>query len=427
MNARGHLILGFVALLILVGGFGTWSVMANISGAVIAAGQLEVDRNRQVVQHLDGGIVSAVQVDEGQTVAAGDVLIRLDAQDLKGELTIVEGQLYELMARAGRLRAERDGDDEIVFDPELLQIAAERPDMSELVDGQSNLFQARRDSVEREVEQLARRSEQIDSQIDGIDAQIVALGIQLDLIGQELTDQQSLLDRGLAQSSRVLSLRREEARLRGSIGELGANRAEAEGRVTEIEIEIIKLETRRREEAITRLRDLQYNLLELHERRRLIRQRLSRLEIRAPVSGIVYDLQVTTPRSVIQPAQPVLFLIPQDRPLVIAAKVEPIHVDQVFVGQEATLRFSTFDQRTTPELFGRIVQISPDAFTDERTQISYYRAEVELLPGEIEKLAGQEILPGMPVETYIRTEDRSPIAYLVKPLTDYFNKAFRES
>lgn len=427
MSARGHLILGFIALLILVGGFGTWSVMANISGAVIATGQLEVDQNRQVVQHLDGGIVSDVQVEEGQTVAAGDVLIRLDAQDLTGELAIVEGQLYELMARAGRLRAERDGDPGIVFEPELLQAAATRPDMAELVDGQSNLFQARRDSVEREVEQLGRRSEQIASQIDGINAQIAALGIQLDLIGQELVDQQSLLDRGLAQSSRVLSLQREEARLRGSIGELEANRAEAQGRITEIEIEIIKLETRRREEAITRLRDLQYNLLELRERRRLIQERLSRLEIRAPVSGIIYDLQVTTPRSVIQPAQPVLYLIPQDRPLVIAARVEPIHVDQVYVGQEATLRFSTFDQRTTPEMFGRIVQISPDAFTDERTQISYYRAEVELLPGEIDKLDGQDILPGMPVETYIRTEDRSPIAYLVKPLTDYFTKAFRES
>lgn len=427
MNARGPLILGFVALLILVGGFGTWAVMANISGAVIAMGQLEVDQNRQVVQHLDGGIVAAVQVEEGQTVGAGDVLLRLDEKDLAGELAIVEGQLFELMARAGRLRAERDAEAEITFDPELLRAAAARPDVAELVEGQSNLFYARRESVEREVEQLGRRSEQIGNQIEGIAAQMDALSIQLELIAQERTDQQSLLDRGLAQASRVLSLQREEARLRGSIGELEANRAEAQGRVTEIEIEIIKLSTRRREEAISRLRDLQYNLLELRERRRLIRERLARLDIRAPVSGIVYDLQVTTPRSVIQPAQPVLYLIPQDRPLVIAARVEPIHVDQVFVGQDATLRFSTFDQNTTPELFGRIVQVSPDAFTDERTQMSYYRAEVELLPGEISKLAGKDILPGMPVETYIRTQDRSPLAYLVKPLTDYFNKAFRES
>lgn len=427
MSVRGPILLGFIALLILVAGFGTWAVMANISGAVVASGQLEVDQNRQVVQHLDGGIVVDVFVEEGQTVEAGEVLIRLDEKDLAGELAIVEGQLYELMARAGRLRAERDDEDEIVFDPELLTVAAERPDMAELVDGQSNLFLARRESVAREVEQLGRRAEQTQNQIDGIDAQKEALAIQLELIGRELADQQSLLDRGLAQSSRVLSLQREEARLRGSIGELVANRAEAEGRITELELEIIKLETRRREEAITRLRDLQYNLLELRERRRLLTERMSRLDIRAPVSGIVYDLQIMGRRAVIQPAQPVLYLVPQDRPLVITARIETIHVDEVFVGQDATLRFSTFNQRDTPELLGRVVQVSPDAFTDERTQMRYYRAEVELLPGEMEKLAGRDILPGMPVDTFIRTQDRTPLAYLVKPLADYFNKAFRES
>ena len=426
MKARGHLIIGFIALLILVGGFGAWSMLANISGAVIAMGQVEVDQNRQVIQHLDGGIVAEVLVDEGKAVDAGQVLLRLDSKDLSGELAIVEGQLYELMARSGRLQAERDGADAITFDPELLDVAAQSPDMAELVQGQNSLFEARRQSVDKEIEQLNRRAAQTESQIAGVDAQKEALEIQLALIAEELASQQDLLDRGLAQASRVLSLQREEARLRGSIGELAANRAEAEGRVTEIEIEILKLETRRREDAITRLRDLQYNLLELKERRRLLLERLSRLDIRAPLAGIVYDLQVTTERAVIQAAQPVLYLIPQDRPLVITARVEPIHVDQVYVGQDTTLRFSTFDQRTTPELFGRIVQISPDAFTDERTQSSYYRAEVELLEGEFDKLAGQEVLPGMPVETYIRTEERTPMAYLVKPLTDYFNRAFRE-
>ena len=426
MKARGHLIIGFIALLILVGGFGAWSMLANISGAVIAMGQVEVDQNRQVIQHLDGGIVAEVLVDEGKPVDAGQVLLRLDSKDLSGELAIVEGQLYELMARSGRLQAERDGADAITFDPELLDVAAQSPDMAELVQGQNSLFEARRQSVDKEIEQLNRRAAQTESQIAGVDAQKEALEIQLALIAEELASQQDLLDRGLAQASRVLSLQREEARLRGSIGELAANRAEAEGRVTEIEIEILKLETRRREDAITRLRDLQYNLLELKERRRLLLERLSRLDIRAPLAGIVYDLQVTTERAVIQAAQPVLYLIPQDRPLVITARVEPIHVDQVYVGQDTTLRFSTFDQRTTPELFGRIVQISPDAFTDERTQSSYYRAEVELLEGEFDKLAGQEVLPGMPVETYIRTEERTPMAYLVKPLTDYFNRAFRE-
>ncbi|SNS95221.1 HlyD family type I secretion periplasmic adaptor subunit [Tropicimonas sediminicola] len=426
-SARGPLIVGFVALLILVGGFGTWSVMTYISGAIVAPGQLEVEQNRQVVQHLDGGIVDEVLVEEGDMVAAGDVLIRLDPTDLSSELAIVEGQLYELMARIGRMVAERDGLDEIEFHPELAEVAAEREEVAELLEGQERLFDARRTTLEKESEQLARRRDQIQSQVEGIDSQSAALGEQLELIDEELTDQQSLLDRGLAQSARVLALRREKAGLSGTIGELTASRAEALGRMTEIDIEILKLETSRREEAITRMRDLQYNLVELIERRQSLRQRLARMEITAPASGIVYGMVVNTPRSVVRPADPVAYIVPQDRPLVIATRVEPIHVDEVHVGQEVVLRFSAFSSRTTPEMNGVVAKISADAFTDERTMVSYYRAEIELKEGELDKLEGLEIIPGMPVEAYIQTNQRTPMAYLLKPFTDYFNKAFRET
>ncbi|MEO0828891.1 MAG: HlyD family type I secretion periplasmic adaptor subunit [Pseudomonadota bacterium] len=426
-NARWHLTVGFIALVILVGGFGTWAVLANISGAIIAGGQIEVEQNRQVVQHLDGGIVSEVLVKEGDIIEVDTPLIKLDDQLLSSELAIVEGQLFELMARTGRLEAERDGSDTISYEEELHQLAAAREDVQDLMDGQTSLFEARRESMLKEKDQLARRADQIESQISGIDAQLEALEVQVGLIGKELADQQSLLDRGLAQASRVLALQREEASLQGTIGELAASRAEAEGRATEIEIEILKLDTLTREEAITRLRDLEYNQVELAERRQTLREQLNRLDITAPVGGIVYDLAITTPRSVVRPAEPVLYIIPQDRPLVIAARVEPIHIDQVFVGQEVVLRFSAFDARNTPELDGRVMQVSADAFVDERTQASFYRAEIRLLDGEVEKLEGQAILPGMPVEAFIRTDDRTPLAYLVKPLADYFNKAFRES
>jgi len=212
------------------------------------------------------------------------------------------------------------------------------------------------------------------------------------------------------------------------MGELAASKAQAEGRITEIDIEVLKLGTKRREEAITRLRDLQFRELELQEQRRSLTERLSRLDIRAPVSGIVYGLQFFAPRSVVKPAEPVLFLVPQDRPLVIAAKVEPTNIDQIFIGQEVTLRFTAFDNRTTPELKGRVVKISADAFTDERSQASFYRSEITLLDGETDKLPkGATLIPGMPVQAFIRTEDRTPLAYLVKPFTDYFAKAFRES
>ncbi|PRY24465.1 HlyD family secretion protein [Aliiruegeria haliotis] len=426
-SARSHLVLGFLAVLALVGGFGVWSVTTNISGAIIAGGQLEVDQNRQVVQHLDGGVVAELEVEEGDKIEAGGVLIRLDPTDLQSELTIVEGQLYELMARAGRMVAERDGLENIEFHPELLEVASERAEIEELLHGQERLFEARKVTLQKEVDQLARRGEQIESQVEGIDAQTDALSEQLALIGEELEDQQVLLDKGLAQATRVLSLQRERARLSGLIGELTASRAEALGRITELDIEMLKLETRRREEAITRLRDLQYTLVELIERRQSLRKRLDRLDITAPVGGIVYGMTVNTPRSVVRAAEPLAYIIPQDRPLVIAARIEPIHVDQVFVGQEVVLRFSTFDARTTPEMNGHVVQISADIFTDERTAISYYRAEIELDPGEIDKLEGKAIIPGMPVEAYIRTDDRTPMAYLLKPFTDYLNKAFRES
>lgn len=425
-RAGGPLILGFLAVLLLVGGFGTWAVMANISGAVIASAQVEVDRNRQVVQHPDGGVVAEMRVEEGDLVAAGDVLILLDPVQVAAELAIVENQLFEVMARSARLRAERDGLAEITFPAEILERSGD-PDIAELVEGQRRLFNARAASLEKEVETLARRTEQIEAQVEGIDAQRAALGEQLDLIALELADQQSLLDRGLAQASRVLSLQREQARLKGQIGELTAGRAEALGRATEIEIEILKLETRQREEAIAQLRDLEFNRLELVQRRHTLRERLDRMEIRAPVSGIVYGLAVNTPRAVIRAADPVLYIVPQDRPLVIAAEVEPIHVDEVFVGQDVVLRFSAFDMRTTPELAGTVRLVSADAFVDERTQASYYRAEIHLEPGEVEKLQGRAVVPGMPVEAFIRTGERTPLAYLTKPLTDYFTRAFRES
>jgi HlyD family secretion protein len=427
-SARRPLIIGLLTLVVLVGGFGSWSVLSSISGAVVASGRIEVDRNRQIVQHLDGGIVAEILVDEGDTVSEGDTLIRLDANELTSQLVIVEGQLFELMARRGRLEAERDEAAEITFDPELLQAAQEQPDVMDLVQGQERLFTARKVTTAREIEQLEKRRSQIEEQIHGIKAQQQSMKVQLELISEELGNQQSLLDRGLAQAATVLNLRRTQANLDGQLGELVASEAQAGGRITEIEIEILKLASGQREEAITRLRDLRYQELELAENRRSLKQRLMRLDITAPVSGIVYGLQVHTPRSVIRPADPVLYLVPQDRPLVIAAQVVPTDIDQLYTGQEVTLRFSALDQRSTPELFGRVTQVSADAFEDQGSGVSYYRAEIELNPGERGRLpAGTVLIPGMPVESYIRTADRSPLAYLIKPLADYFVKAFRES
>lgn len=427
-SARHPLLLGGTALLILVGGFGVWAAVANISGAVVAGGRIEVDKNQQVVQHPDGGVVAEILREDGDAVEAGDLLVQLDGALLEPELAVVEGQLFELFARRGRLEAERDGADEISFLPELVERAEADPEVAELIEGQRRLFRARLESREKEVEQLEKRRDQVDRVIEGYAAQEKSLDTQIDLIVEELESQRSLFEKGLSQAGRVLALEREEASLSGRRGEIVSARAQAAERITEIDIEILKLDAALREEAISRLRDQQFNEVELIERRRALTERIDRLEIRAPVSGIIHGMQVFAPRSVIRPAEPLLFLIPQDRPLVIAARVDPIHIDQVFVTQDVSLRFSALDMRRTPELNGKVVQISADSFADEQSAAAYYRIEIQLPEEEYARLPeGETLLPGMPVEAFIRTGDRTFLNYLVKPFTDYFNRAFREN
>ena len=293
--------------------------------------------------------------------------------------------------------------------------------------GQAQLLEVRVTSLARQVDQLGKRRQQIMAQIQGIAAQQVALTVQLGFIRDELADQQNLRDRGLAQASRVLALQREQARLEGQIGALSAETATAESRITETHIESLRLSDTRREEAITRLRDLQLRSWELTEQRRAVLQRLDQRDMRAPVAGIVHGLQVFTRRAVLRPADPVLYIVPQDRPPVIIAQVDPLHIDQVYPGQDVTLRFPALDQRRTPELVGRVVQISADAFSDSVTGASFYRAEITLAKGEASRLPhGTTLIPGMPVQALIRTGDRTTLDYLVKPLADYFSTALRE-
>ena len=426
-SARRPVTFGMATLVLLVAGFGAWGTLTSLSGAIVTSGRIEVELNRQVVQHPDGGVVAEITVTEGATVAAGDVLIRLDGKLLQSEHTVVLGQLDELAARRARLVAERDGLPVLEFPVDLASRAAADAVVTDLLKGQRGLFAARLETATTTTEQLRRRISQVASQIDGIDAQSTALGTQLGLIKVELANQQSLLDKGLAQSTTVLALQREEARLMGLVGELTASRAQAEGRITEFELEISRLASTRIESAERELRDIGPAIVELGERLRVLDERISRLDIRAPVGGIVLGLAVTTPRAVIRPAEPLLYLVPQDRPLVIAAQVPPIHIDQVHVGQPVELVFSSFSSRTTPHLKGKVAVVSADAFTDQATHAAYYRAEIMLDDGEIAKLEGQALLPGMPVEAFIQTEARTPLAYLLKPFADYFSRAFRES
>ncbi|MBZ8118661.1 HlyD family type I secretion periplasmic adaptor subunit [Roseovarius sp. LXJ103] len=426
-SAAKPILVGIASLAALLFGFGAWATLSSISGAVIASGRIEVDQNRQIVQHPDGGVVAEILVEEGDTVRAGDVLLRLDIMQLASRLTIVESQLFELMARRARLEAERDARALPIFDPLLSEVAARDMHVRDLMDGQIRLLAARAETMANRVAQLDKRRDQMRDQIAGVQAQQRALIEQITLIERELADQERLLEMGLAQAARSLALRRERARLNGILGDLSAQKAQAEGRLTEIDIEQGQIVSARREEAITTLRDLQFRELELRERRLALTEQLSRLNIRAPVSGVIYGLTVFAPQSVLRPADPVLYIVPQDRPLIINAKVDPIHIDAIFVGQDVTLRLAGLDQRSTPELTGQVVHISADAFDDERRAITYYRAKISLSEAQRARLPkSTTLIPGMPVDAFMRTEDRTPISYLIQPLSNYFVRAFRE-
>jgi HlyD family secretion protein len=418
--------LGIMTLCVLVFGVGAWSAFASIAGAVVATGKLKVESERQVVQHPEGGIVAEILVKEGDTVNAGDPLVRLDDKLLTADLAIAEGQLFEIMARSGRLTAEADFLPVPQFDPELLAAAESNPKIASLIRGQQRLFTARADTVIRETEQLRERQTQIREEISGAEAQQVALVSQLDFVGQELTDLKELQKKGLAQASRVLALEREKARLLGQRGELIATIAGLKGQISEIEIQLLGLESSRREEAITELRDLEYRVYELREQRDSLLERMDRLEIRAPRPGRVIGMTIFALRSVIRTAEPVLYIVPSDVGLVIEAQIEITNIDQVHPGQAARLRFSAFSARTTPDIAGTVMRLSPDAFSDEQTGRSYYLAQLAINNGELDKLGGVDLVAGMPVEAYIQTGERSPFTYVTKPMADYFNKAFRE-
>ena len=425
-RATGPLIAGIIALVALIGGLGVWSVKARLSGAVVSQGMIEVETNRQVVQHPEGGVVGAVLIDESDTVRKGDILIRLDGRRLLSELAIVNGQLQEIGTRKARLQAERDVVSEVDFTPALLELADSNPEIARMVQGERTLFEARRQSLQQEARLLGEQNNQIDKRIEGIEAQLTALQSQADLVDSELESQKELLKSQLARASRVNELKRELAGLMGQIGRLEAETAELKGQAASNDIALLQLETSRREEAVTTLRDLQFREIELVERQLDLEDTLSRLDIRAPMDGIVYDLQVFAEQSVVRAAEPLLYIIPQDQDLIVSTRVEAVNVNNVYVGQEASLRFPGFDQSEIPELRGQVTRVSADVMQDENTGQSYYNAEIMPYEDELAKLGDEKLLPGMPVDTFIQTSERSALAYLVEPMTGFFGRAFRE-
>ncbi|PCH99017.1 MAG: RTX toxin [Rhodobacteraceae bacterium] len=425
-SARRPLTIGISALIILVLGIGCWSYFTQISGAVIAQGVIQVEANRQVIQHPKGGVVGVINVKDGDNVEQGDILLRLDDSYIKAELSIIESQYFELLARQDRLETERDALTKIVFNPAVISKAQEDADVKSLLEGQRNLFNARVISMHDQENQISEQKSQIANQILGIDAQLAASRTQSQLIEEERTDTQALLDKGLAQASRVLALRREEARINGQVGSLQADLGRLNANINTLNINLLQLKNTRREEAIQSLRDIGFRVLELSERRASLMQQLNRLDIRAPMAGTIYGNRIFALQSVVQPAEAMMYVIPQNLPLLVLANIDTIHIDQVYVGQEVALRFAAFSQRSTPEILGKVITLSADVFTDEVTGQKFYQAVLMPNPDELKKLGGLELIPGMPVDVFLKTNDRSALAYFVKPVTDYFTRSFRE-
>ncbi|MDB5522400.1 MAG: rspE [Rhizobium sp.] len=426
-SMKRYLIIGFLTLAFLVLGLGSWSVFTQMAGAVVGNGVVEVETKRQVVQHATGGVVGEILVKEGQVVKAGQTVLIFDDTFDRAELAVIESQLFPLLGTRARLIAEQDEAPKPIFDKELVERAKTSPREAEVIRSQSELLIARRLTRDKQIDQLQERKAQITKQIDGLVARIDALGKQLKFLSEDIDAQNKLLKQGLTQKSRVSALERDAAQIRGNVSESQSSIAEAKARIAEMELAIINVSAQMREDAIKELGDTDARASELRERRISTLATLSRVEVTAPTEGKVFNLAVHAVRQVIRAAEPIMEIVPDNVKLVVSVQVPPAQIDQVHVGQNVIIRFQSFDHRHTPDLNGKVRRISADIITNERTGQSYYSVSISLLPGE-EKFLGAkaEIIPGMPVDAFIRTTERTPFDYLVRPLTSYFGKSMLE-
>ncbi|NJL70546.1 MAG: HlyD family type I secretion periplasmic adaptor subunit [Candidatus Competibacteraceae bacterium] len=422
---RRHLWLGLVAVLVLVAGVGGWAAATSLSGAVIATGTLVVDSYVKRVQHPSGGIVAEVLVKNGQRVEGGDVVVRLDDTQTRANLAIVLKRLDELTAREARLAAERDGLTEIAFPREFAARVAS-DDIRVLLAGESRLFEARRTFRVGRKSQLRERIAQLRQEIEGLDAQVRGKDREIVLINKELQGVRELWSKGHVSITRLNSLERDAARLEGERGALIAAAAQAKGKIAETELQILQVDEELQTEVAKEIREIQGQTGEFVERRIAAEDQLKRIDIRAPQNGIIHELAVHSVGAVINAGEAIMLVVPVADSLIGEVKVAPQDIDQLTLGQLTIVRFSAFNQQTTPELNGLITRIGADLTHDTQTGFSYYVVRVAIAEREIARLGNLQLVPGMPIEAFIQTGERTVLSYLAKPLTDQIARAFRE-
>jgi HlyD family secretion protein len=420
---RGRIGTGIVFALMLIAGCGAWAVLAQLSGAIIAQGSVKVDRNLKAIQHRDGGIISEIAVREGDFVTAGQVLLRLDDMQTRAELSIIKTQMVEAIARRARLRAERDMLAEVEFPP---GFADQGGEAAAVIMSETNLFRGNLAHRRSQKEQLELRINQIEKEVAGLEAQRTAKVDEIKLVESEHGKLKQLLQKGLVESLRVYNTDREAARLLGSRGEVEAGIARAYASTSEIRLQIMALDQTARTEAQRELSTVDAKISELTDRKMAIEDRLSRTNIRAPLAGYINELAVHTIGGVISPAERLITLVPENAALRVEARLSPADIDQVALAQPARLRFSAFNRNETPEILGEVAYVSPASTRDTVTGDMYFVADIEVSAEQMARLGARKLVPGMPVEVYITTDQRSALSYLTKPFTDQVARTFRE-
>jgi HlyD family secretion protein len=417
--------IGFLSIIAMVAGFGGWSAYANIHGAVIAPAVITVESFSKKIQHKEGGIVAAINVKDGDNVKAGQELVLLADTEVRSELGIVEGLLVELKTKRARLEAQRDGAETIEYPPEILERASE-PSVARIIKGQQRLFDSRRSALAEKKNQLNEQIGQLNEQIIGLKAQQDSKEKQIALILDELERLKGLQKKGLVPTNRVLEMERAKAQLDGERGQIIASRAQAEGRIGEIKVVIIQTEEEDRSQVLTDLRDAESRIAELSERQVAAKAKLDRMSIKAPSDGTVYQVAVHTIGGVIAPGEPIMLIVPKGDNLVLQAQVSPQDIEQVHVGQNAIVRFSALHDRFTPEIDAEVVNVAADTTQIDHNTPPFYPVRLALGADDLEKLGVHRLKPGMPAEAFIRTDERTPLSYLLKPLADQFAHTFRE-
>lgn len=418
---------GLVVVLLLVGVVGGWAFATEISGAVLASGSVVVDSNVKKVQHLAGGIVGEIRARDGEHVRAGEIVVRLDETITRANLAIVTKGLNELTARKARLLAERDETKSVRFPAELLAAAAVDPEVTYLIESELKVFQLRHAARSGQKSVLGERMVQLQEEIVGHQAQAASKEKEIAFITRELEGAKELWLKNLMPITKLTSLEREATRLSGERAQLLANIAQAKGRISEISMQVLQIDRDASSEVSRELREIEGRIGELTERRIAAEDQMRRIDIRAPQDGVVHQSAVHTVGGVISPGEVLMLIVPGTDNLAVEARVAPQDIDQLWIGQPALLRFSAFNQRTTPEITGAVERISADITKEDRTGQTFFTVRISLSPSEVAQLGEVKIVPGMPVEAMIKTADRKVISYLVKPLQDQIARAFREN